>query len=364
MGGGALTSLTSYFGSNLINDLRGYVSTDHRDGEGYLALPQGRVQVASNASDTTRGVTTFSFGGSAGFPQSTDNTGLELSDELSWLPGSTAHRVKLGGLVNAAHFQQIQTPNAFGTFTYPSLGALEAQQPSQYTRNLSPLEQAGTAWNGAAYLGDVWRRNGGLQLTYGVRLESSSFSGAPAYNAVLDSAFGIRTDRVPSEIRLSPRAGFTWIVGGGNGGGGRAGFGGSTTMVRGGFGEFKSPTPTSLYSSALAAPGLSTAESRLVCIGSAVPIPDWAGYLQDGTTIPAHCESGDDRGDHPDPKRYGLRSSLHLAARLARLARDPTPVPRHSERVGRCELRSGGESVRISRSQSRLLPPLHPSSRG
>ena len=82
-GGGVLTSLTSYFGSNLINDLRGYLSTDHRDGEGYLALPQARVQVASNASDTTRGVTTFSFGGSAGFPQSTDNTGLELSDELS-----------------------------------------------------------------------------------------------------------------------------------------------------------------------------------------------------------------------------------------------------------------------------------------
>jgi hypothetical protein len=137
----------------------------------------------------------------------------------------------------------------------------------------------------------VWRRNGGLQLTYGVRLESSSFSGAPAYNAVLDSTFGIRTDRVPSEIRLSPRAGFTWIVGGGNGGGGRAGFGGSTTIVRGGFGEFKSLTPASLYSSALAAPGLSTAESRLVCIGSAVPPPDWAGYLQDETTIPAQCES-------------------------------------------------------------------------
>jgi hypothetical protein len=140
--------------------------------------------------------------------------------------------------------------------------------------------------------GDVWRGHGGFQLTYGVRLESSTFGGAPAYNAVLDSAFGVRTDRIPSEVHLSPRAGFTWIIGGGgNGAGGRGGFGGATTILRGGVGEFRSPTPTSLYSSALAAPGLSNTEARLICIGSAVPIPDWAGYLQDATTIPAQCES-------------------------------------------------------------------------
>ena len=148
-----------------------------------------------------------------------------------------------------------------------------------------------TPWNGAVYLGDVWRGNGGLQLTYGVRLETSNFGGAPSYNAVLDSVFGVRTDRIPSEIRLSPRAGFTWITGGGNPGDGRAGFGGTTTILRGGVGEFRSPTPTSLYSSALAAPGLSTAEARLVYIGSAVPIPDWADYLQDEATIPDQCES-------------------------------------------------------------------------
>jgi len=289
-GGGVLTSLTSYFGANLINDLRGYLSTDHRVGAGYLVLPQGKVQVASDASDTTRGVTTFTFGGGASFPQSNDNTALEVSEEVSWLPGSASHRVKLGGLLNVSHFEQVQTPNAFGTFTYPSLGALEAQQPSQYTRTLSPLEQAGTAWNGAVYVGDIWRGRSGLQVTYGLRLESSSFGGAPPYNPVLDTVFGIRTDRIPSEARLSPRAGFTWTVGGGAGGGGRPGFGGgATTIIRGGFGEFRSPTPTSLYSSALAAPGLSTAESRLICIGSAVPTPDWASYLQDQTTIPTDC---------------------------------------------------------------------------
>src|SRR6266849_10925773 len=68
-GGGVLGSLTSYFGGNFVNDFRTYVSVDHRNASAFLTLPQGRVQVASNLTDTNRGVTTFGFGGNAGFPQ-------------------------------------------------------------------------------------------------------------------------------------------------------------------------------------------------------------------------------------------------------------------------------------------------------
>ncbi len=285
-GGGVLGSLTSYFGGNFVNDFRTYVSVDHRDASAFLTLPQGRVQVASNLADTTRGVTTFGFGGNAGFPQSSDNTAVELTEELSWLPGSASHRIKLGLYLNAAHFRQDQTPNQFGTFLYPSLGALEAEQPSQFSRNLAPLEQAGTAWNGAAYLGDTWR-SGGFQLAFGARLETSAFGGAPMFNPLVDSVFGLRTDHVPGEIHLSPRVGFTWMLGGGGPGGG--GFGAGATIVRGGIGEFRSPTPTTLYSSALAAPGLSDAEAQLICVGSAVPVPDWSSYLQNAGTIPSDC---------------------------------------------------------------------------
>jgi len=291
-GGGVLGSLTSYFGDNFVNDFRTYVSTDHRDGSAFLALPQARVQVASDAAGTTRGVTTFGFGGNAGFPQSSDNTAVELTEELSWLPGAATHRIKFGLYLNGAHFRQDQTPNQFGTFVYPSLGALGSEQPAQFTRNLAPLEQSGTAWNGAAYLGDTWR-SGGFQLAYGARLETSTFGGAPAFNAVVDSVFGLRTDQVPSEIHLSPRVGFTRMLGGaggrGPGGGGGGGFGGGATIVRGGIGEFRSPTPTGLYSSALAAPGLSNAEAQLVCVGAAVPVPDWSSYVQNAAAIPTEC---------------------------------------------------------------------------
>src|SRR5207247_5823250 len=93
-----------------------------------------------------------------------------------------------------------------------------------------------------------------------------------------------RTDRIPSELHVSPRVGFTWALGGGSGGGGP-----QTTFLRGGVGDFRSLTPTSLYAAALGAPGLANAETQLICVGSAVPIPDWSQYAQDPSTIPAQC---------------------------------------------------------------------------
>src|SRR2546430_13587859 len=46
------------------------------------------------------------------------------------------------------------------------------------------------------------------------------FSGAPPYNHAVDSLFGVRTDRIPSELHVSPRVGFTWALDGGSGGAG------------------------------------------------------------------------------------------------------------------------------------------------
>ncbi len=275
-GGGIMGSLTSYFGGNFINEARGYVSSSRRDNTGYVTLPAGRVQVASTLS-----VTNLSFGGNTGFPQTTDNRSLEVSDEFSWLPGRTAHRIKLGLYLNGSELQENLAVNQLGTFTFPSLAAFAADSPATFTRTLSPLERQGTAWNGAAYLGDTWRAGGGLQLTYGARVEAARFSGAPAFNPTVASLFGVRTDHIPTELHVSPRVGFTWMLAGSDGP--------ASSIVRGGVGDFRSLTPTGLYSAALAAPGLSNAEEQLVCIGPAVPTPDWSAYVQDPSTIPSQC---------------------------------------------------------------------------
>src|SRR5437764_467660 len=60
-------------------------------------------------------------------------------------------------------------------------------------------------------------------------------------------------------------------------------------IVRGGVRDCRSLTPGGLYSAALAAPGLSNAEAQLVCVGGAVPTPDWTQYANDPATIPAQC---------------------------------------------------------------------------
>src|SRR3989454_6172281 len=80
-GGGVMASLTSHFAGSLINEVRGYFSADRRDATALVAVPAGRVQVASDLPDGRQGVATLAFGGNAGLPQRADNVGLELSEE-------------------------------------------------------------------------------------------------------------------------------------------------------------------------------------------------------------------------------------------------------------------------------------------
>ncbi|MEO8878843.1 MAG: hypothetical protein ABI446_00435 [Gemmatimonadaceae bacterium] len=207
-----------------------------------------------------------------------------MSDELSWLPGDASHRIKLGGLLNASRFDQDVTNNREGVFTFNSLEDLENNQPAFFSRTLAPTERTGSAVNPALYLGDTWRKSGALQVSYGVRLEGSVYGGAPAENMQVDSAFGLRTNDFPSEIHLSPRVGFTWTLG-------QGGLGAPTTIIRGGAGEFRSLTPSALFAAAEGATGVAGTESQLVCIGRAVPTPDWSAYAADPSAIPTQCAS-------------------------------------------------------------------------
>jgi hypothetical protein len=57
-------------------------------------------------------------------------------------------------------------------------------------------------------------------------------------------------------------------------------------------GEFRSTIPTSLYSAAQNATGLSQSESQLYCIGAFVPTPDWSIWTGDESAIPTTCAGG------------------------------------------------------------------------
>jgi hypothetical protein len=298
-GGGVMATLTSRFGATAINEMRAYWQTSSRDGTPYSSVPQGRVTVASDLPDGATGVTTLVFGGNPGLPSSASSRSLELTDEVSWLPGTGAHRLKLGAFYLAERSSDFTANNQLGTFSFNSLGELEQGLAASFRRTLNVPERLSRSQRWGAYLGDVWMLSRQFQLTYGARLEGSNFSDAPPYNPAVDSVFGRRTDQLPSEWHLSPRAGFSWSLGGGAtpGGGGATGGPGfarflpPTTVIRGGVGEFRSQPPAGIVSQARGASGVGQSASDLFCAGVAtsVPTPDWPAYWNDPAAIPASC---------------------------------------------------------------------------
>lgn len=319
-GGGLMAVLTSHFGATVLNEMRGYYQGANNAGTPFTLLPAGRVQVASTLPDGTVGVTTLAFGGANGLPTQSRSNSFEASDELSWLPGTGGHRIKFGGSFLTETSHSIVGGNTLGTFTYNSLGDLAAGTPASFSRTLNILERnaADTRWSG--YLGDVWVIARPFQLTYGVRVEGSAFGDLPGYNGAVDSAFGLRTDYLPRETHVSPRAGFTWTLGGsqtggGPGGGGfGGGFGGGggfrqfsppTLVIRGGFGEFRNQPPAGLAAQARSATGLASSAAEIFCAGSGVPTPDWGQYT-DPSTIPAQCAAA----GPPPPSGFQVARSV------------------------------------------------------
>ena len=326
LGGGAMLTLSSIFGGSLLNEFRAYVATDERNTAPYLMIPAGRVRVRSQLPDGSLPISTLEFGGNTGMPSTSDNENLEITNELSWLSPGGAHRYKLGALFTMNRFASENASNRFGTFTFNSLEAFEAGTPASFTRTLAPQDRRGGSMSGALYLGDTWRKSRALQLTYGLRVEGSRFIGEPDFNPEVEELFGRRTDNFPGEVHLSPRVGFTWMIGGasgagaegggpggrggaggggggrgamgGGGGGGAAGmFGGAARpglpnplIIRGGIGEFRGRAPTSLFSAALNSTGLDNTSALLYCVGDAVPTPEWEGYLLGTTPIPEECD--------------------------------------------------------------------------
>lgn len=322
-GGGVMATYTSIFGGMFLNEFKGYASLNKNQARSFIALPFGRVQVASDLDDaTTRAVSTLTFGGNTGLPQDGRSSTFEMTDEVSWL--TPDHRFKLGGLFNLSRFEQDVTSNRFGTYTFASLADYEAGKATSFTRTLQPNVREGSQMNAALYLGDVWRARRGLQVTYGARLEGGRFGREPAYNPAVEASFDRRTDFIPSEVHVSPRLGFTWTVGGpggpggpggagggrggrgggGGGAGGRGGGGGlagllggrgggaTPTIIRGGLGEFRSTVSSNLFSQAASATGLANSETQLVCTGDAVPQPDWDTFLFNPSAIPTSCVDG------------------------------------------------------------------------
>jgi hypothetical protein len=265
----------------------------------YQMLPGASVLVRSATLDDRRDVTGLTVGGSPSLASDERRWTLEGANETAWNARGSRHRFKALVWGRGDGLRQEATANAFGNYTYNSLEDLAANRPASFTRTLTQPVRSGTAWNTAAALAHRYVPSRFFSVLYGARVEGSGFGSAPPRNVALEEALGVETGVAPTTIHVSPRAGFTFQYNRDrdNGSGTNMGpvgkfYRGTTGVVRGGIGEFRDLLRPGLLAEAAAGAGLPGSTEVLSCVGDAVPVPDWEGFLANPSSIPTACAGG------------------------------------------------------------------------
>ena len=291
-GGGIQARHSGYF-HNFLTESSFGTNASKVDAAPFLLLPAGRVRVNSDFSDGTNGVTSLAFGGNQQQNSIQRSTAANFMNQLSWFTDDNKHRLKLTTELRYDASEEEQRNNLLGTFSFASLGDLQAGTPSSFTRQLAVRQRDSRQLVGGLALGDSWRRSPDFQLQYGVRLDGNRFLDQPDVNPAVESTFGQRNDNVPNRIYVSPRIGFSWTVGTAPQIAGFAGaVRGPRAVIRGGVGLFQNTPSTTLIGSAVENTGLPSAVQQITCIGVAAPIPDWDLYMTNPELIPDRCADG------------------------------------------------------------------------
>jgi len=299
---GAQLTIGNYVGRNrmVLTETRLGANTVRNRMTPYQDIPGANVLVLSPTIDASNGVGVGNLllGGGQSLMDNTRWT-LEGSNQTTWNTNGKRNHFKglLWGRIDGLH--QSSFPNQLGNYTFNSLADLAAGNAASFSRTLSHPASSGTVWNAAAAFAHQWAPSRMFSVLYGARLEADGFGSAPAHDAALDNALGVRTDVAPSRIHISPRAGFSYTYSrekaNGNGmSNSQIGsfYRNTTGVIRGGIGDFRDLLRPDILASASAATGLPNGTSQLSCIGDAVPSPDWAMFASDPGTIPTRCLDG------------------------------------------------------------------------
>jgi hypothetical protein len=284
---------TAYVKSTVLSETTVGLNGSRNYGSPYAALPNASVLMNSTLADGTSSVRTAAFGGNPNLGTNNTTLGVNAVNQLSWFSRNNKHRIKLTSELRQDAYEQDQTSNLLGSFFFNSLADLQTNQPASYTRSLLPRNQSASQTVGALSLGDSYKKSSDLQIQYGVRLDANRFSTSPAFNPVIDSVYHVRNDETPNRLYVSPRIGFSWTYGAAPQ---IAAFDGAAraprAVVRGGAGVFQNTPNATLVGSAIDNTGLPGAVQQLTCVGAAAPIPNWAAYAADPTSIPTRCADG------------------------------------------------------------------------
>jgi hypothetical protein len=310
---------TSYV-RGLLNEFTGGFEYYADDADPYTSLPGGTVRIGTQFADGRTGLSSLTFGGGEGDYYEQTRNG-EASNEISWLPASGKHKVKVGGRVSFNRSNYFYFPGSplLGSYTYLTLEDLIANKPASYDRVLTNTPRNTNSRNSSAWIGDEWKASDAWQLQGGVRMDFAHPGTIPRYNPAVDQAFGRRTDQIPLDAGISPRIGFSWASSARRGrgtAGGASTLGGisaeairsmspdmvssivsmqrSTTLpgisISGTIGAYRGTVNNSTIAELVESTGLPGTRVTLSCVGDAVPIPDWRNLsvgpdtCADGTT--------------------------------------------------------------------------------
>lgn len=292
LGGGAQLRHTNYFNNGVLTESMLSASASSNRTDPFLDLPSGSVLVTSALDDGTNATRNLTFGGGAN-AGTTRQSSFSGRNMLSWISDNNQHRLKLITELRLDDTHTERAQNLFGRYTYQSLDDLAAARPSSFTRNLNAVSQGGRALVGALALGDAWRPTKDLQLQYGVRLDGNVFLDRPEENVAVAQAFGVKNTLVPNRVYLSPRLGFSWLMGTAPQIPFADGFfPGPRATIRGGIGLFQNVRGPDLVAGALTNTGLPSSQQQLVCTGTATPIIDWTQLLANPDATAQQCADG------------------------------------------------------------------------
>jgi len=258
----------------------------------FQRLPEGIVRVTSALAEGGTAVRSLSFGGNALRSTSANQT-LQVNNQMSWFSLDNTHTLKLTSSIARDAFTSDVGQRLSGSFTFNSLADLQAGAPASFTRTLSTTKQSGRQIAGSVALGDYWRPATTVQVQYGARIDANRFLASPQFNSSLRDAFGVRNDRLPNDVYVSPRVGLQWAYGKspevayapGSARPPRA-------TIHAGVGVFQNIAPSLFVAPALNATGLPSSTQSITCVGSAVPFPRWESFLTDHASIPTACADG------------------------------------------------------------------------
>jgi hypothetical protein len=205
---------------------------------GRRAVTRSRLQlfwsdadtVSATEAPTIRVLDAFTSGG-AQLSGGDHSRRINFGSDLDYVLGR--HSLRTGLLLDGGWYRSNTSSNYLGTYTFDNLQALQANQPSNYTRRLGDPNIAYQNLQAGFYVQDDIRVRKNLTLSPGVRYEVQT--------------------HVHDHRDVGPRLGVTW-----------APFASGKTTLRGSVGLFYDWLPTTTYDQALRVDGVRQQELNVV----------------------------------------------------------------------------------------------------